>query len=69
MFLRPEQEVSASAALTEQHTPRQTAPPAAASSQRSGTDPYVASPGSGKHEEEAPPMEQDPQQARSNAWF
>ena len=65
MFLRPEQEVSASAASTEQHTPRQAPTPAAASSQRQGTDPSVPSPGSGKHEEEAPHMEQNLQQAMS----
>ena len=65
MFLRPEQEVSASAASTEQQMPRQAPPPAAASSQRQGTDPFVPSPGSGKHEEEAPHMEEDAQQAAS----
>ena len=65
MFLRHEQDVSASAASTEQLTPRQAPTPAAASSQRQGTDPSVPSPGSGKHEEEAPHMEQNPQQAMS----
>ena len=63
MFVRPEQEVSASAALTEQHTPRQVLPPAAASTQRQGTDPLVPSPNSGKHEEKASHIEQDAQQA------
>ena len=65
MFLRPEREVSASAASTEQQTHRQAPTPAAASSQRQGTDPLVPSPGSGKQEEEAQHMEEDVQQAAS----